>query len=67
MFNSYLQRIRAVNFYEAALCGVVIKLCGICITDCAVIIIIIIIRFRKGSETLATNVPNTHPTFQFWI
>lgn len=46
MFNSYLQHIRAVNFYEAAVCGVVIKLCGICITDCAVIII----RFRKGSE-----------------
>lgn len=61
MFNSYLQRIRAVNICEAAVCGVVIKLCGICITDCAVIII----RFRKGSETLATNVPNTHPTFQF--
>lgn len=34
MFNSYLQRIRAVNFCEAAVCGVVIKLCGICITDC---------------------------------
>lgn len=33
MFNSHLQRIRAVNFCEAAVCGVVIKLCGICITE----------------------------------
>lgn len=46
MFNSYLQPIRAVYLSEAAVCGVVIKLCGICIRDCTVIII----RFRKGSE-----------------